>query len=95
MGTQTDLNRSSLGVFVLFSFEKIRHVRQKKPQSKCPNIKDSEILMVDDSMDRDLKPAKQLGLRTALALYGRITEEEGTPDYELADIKDLSKIAQA
>ena len=68
-------------------------IKQLKKES--PNIKDSEILMVGDSMERDLTPAKQLGLRTALALYGRITEEEGNPDYEQADIQDLSKIAQA
>ena len=59
-------------------------IKQLKKES--PNIKDSEILMVGDSMESDLTPAKQLGLRTALALYGRITEEEGNPDYEEADI---------
>jgi putative hydrolase of the HAD superfamily len=66
----------------------------KQLKKEIPGIHESEILMVGDSMNRDLTPAKQLGLKTALALYGRVTGEDGEPDYELADIRDLSKITQ-
>ncbi len=56
---------------------------------EVPGIANSEILMVGDSIERDLVPAKKLGLQTALSKYGQITEETGTADYELTDIKDL------
>ena len=39
------------------------------------NIKNSEILMVGDSINRDLKPAVKLGLKTAVAKYGQISKE--------------------
>ena len=56
------------------------------------NIQPQEIIMVGDSMERDLVPAKKLGLRTALSKYGQKTAEAGTPDYELTDIEDLMGI---
>lgn len=43
--------------------------------------------MVGDSMERDLVPAKKLGLKTALSKYGQKIAEPGAPDYELTDIK--------
>lgn len=57
-----------------------------------PDIANSEILMVGDSMMRDLEPAKKMGLKTALSKYGQTMNETGTPDYELADFKDLINI---
>ena len=56
---------------------------------EVPSIVNSEILMVGDSIERDLMPAKKLGLQTALSKYGQTTEETWTADYELTDIKDL------
>jgi len=61
-----------------------------KLRREVPGILNSEILMVGDSMERDLNPAKKLGLQTALAKYGQRTEETGTADYELIEIKDLT-----
>lgn len=58
-------------------------------KKEAPHIVNSEILMVGDSIERDLMPAKKLGLQTALSKYGQRTEETGTADYELTDIKDL------
>jgi len=52
----------------------------------------SEIIMVGDSIKRDLIPAKLLGLKTAIAKYGQTEAEEGIVDYELETIDDLVKI---
>ena len=57
-----------------------------------PDITNSEILMVGDSIERDLNPATKLGLKTAIAKYGQLAEEKGTVDYELNTIDDLTKI---
>ncbi|MBK5133612.1 HAD hydrolase-like protein [Candidatus Bathyarchaeota archaeon] len=59
---------------------------------EIPDIKNSEILMMGDSINRDLKPAVKLGLRTAVAKNGQISKENGTVDYELENINDLIKI---
>ncbi len=49
-----------------------------------------EILFVGDNPERDIKGAKQLGMKTALAKYGQIFKSKGIEsDYELNDIKDL------
>ena len=40
-------------------------------RKECPEITNSEVLMVGDSIDRDIVPAKELGLKTALAKYGQ------------------------
>lgn len=65
----------------------------KKLDEEFPNLPNSEVLMVGDSMARDVNPAKQLGLRTALAKYGQqLQEETGTPDYVLNEFSDILKI---
>jgi FMN phosphatase YigB (HAD superfamily) len=64
----------------------------KKLKREIPDIGATEILMVGDSIERDLNPAKKLGLRTALAKYGQTEEEEGKVDYELKAIHDLMEI---
>jgi putative hydrolase of the HAD superfamily len=61
-------------------------------RKELPSIVNSEILMVGDSTERDVIPAKQLGLRTAWARYGQKTSSPSTADYELEDIKDLASI---
>ena len=57
-----------------------------------PDLESSEILMVGDSMRRDLIPAKKLGLRTALSKYGQKENETEAPNYELNNFEDLQKI---
>jgi putative hydrolase of the HAD superfamily len=61
-------------------------------REEMSDIANSEILMVGDSMIRDLDPAKKMWLKTALSKYGQRKGELGTPDYELADFKDLINI---
>ena len=81
-----DTNKSKhTGLPLLLALEMLR--------KECPDIANSEILMVGDSIARDIVPAKQLGLKTALAKYGqRVAEESGIADYELTDIKDLVNV---
>ena len=58
-------------------------------------VANSEVLMVGDSVERDLLPAKSLGLKTALSRYGQVQKEtvtNGIVDYELADFCDLLRI---
>jgi len=61
-------------------------------KKELPDILNSEILMVGDSIVRDLDPARKLGLVTALAKYGQREKENGETDYQLASIQDLTKI---
>ena len=84
-----DTNKSKhTGLPLLLALEMLR--------KECPDIANSEILMVGDSIARDIVPAKELGLRTALAKYGqRVAEGSGIADYELTDIKDLVNVLVA
>jgi len=66
----------------------------EKLKEKMPDIDNDEVLMVGDSLRRDLHPAKKLGLNTALAKYGQNVEEKGKADYELMDIIDVLAIIQ-
>jgi putative hydrolase of the HAD superfamily len=62
-------------------------------QREVPGLANSEILMVGDSIERDMEPAKKLGLKTALAKYGQT--DKGTSesiDHELHVISDLLAI---
>jgi putative hydrolase of the HAD superfamily len=61
-------------------------------RKEFPDLENSEVLMVGDSMERDIVPAKQLGLKAALSKYGQQTVETGNPDFELAEFKDLLRI---
>jgi putative hydrolase of the HAD superfamily len=64
-----------------------------KLRKEVPDLVNSEILMVGDSIERDMEPAKKLGLRTALAKYGDTgTCESDSVDYELKTISDLLNI---
>jgi FMN phosphatase YigB (HAD superfamily) len=64
-----------------------------KLKTELPDLVNSEILMVGDSVQRDMEPAKKLGLKTALSKYGQIGEETNNlADYELCAISDLLKI---
>jgi len=77
-----DTNKSKhTGLPLLFALEMLR--------KECPDIANSEILMVGDSTEKDIMPAKELGLRTALAKYGKKTPVKGFADYQLLDFKEL------
>jgi FMN phosphatase YigB (HAD superfamily) len=64
-----------------------------KLRKEFPDLVNSEILMVGDSVQRDIEPAKKLGLRTAISKYGQIEEAKSNSiDYELNAVTDLLKI---
>lgn len=58
-------------------------------KKEVPDISSGEVLMVGDSTQRDIVPAKQLGMITALSRYGQKVAEIGNPDFELESIDDL------
>ncbi len=64
-------------------------------RKECPNIENSEILMVGDSIEKDIVPAKDLGLRTALAKYGQKTPESGFADYQLVNFIEIIDIVES
>jgi putative hydrolase of the HAD superfamily len=62
-------------------------------RKELPNLTEEQILMVGDSIDRDIIPARKLGLRTVLSKYGQNkVEPDANPDYELTNFKELIKI---
>jgi putative hydrolase of the HAD superfamily len=64
-----------------------------KLRKEFPDFYNSEVLMVGDSIKRDVKPAKTLGLKTALAKYGQTGADiSSSIDYELKEISDVLKI---
>ncbi len=83
---------------------------EKKPHSlpfkealKILNLKPEDVLMVGDSIERDIAGAKKVGMKTALAKYGIVKEkivgvEEKTkekmikPDYILNKFEDILEI---
>lgn len=66
----------------------------EKLKEMMPEIETDQILMVGDSIDHDIHPAKKLGLNTAIAKYGHKEYEKGDADYELTDIRDVLSIVQ-
>ncbi|OPY42738.1 MAG: putative HAD-hydrolase [Methanoregulaceae archaeon PtaU1.Bin222] len=55
----------------------------------------SEVLMVGDSLRRDIGPAKKIGMLTAYAGYGDrnfLEDREETADVTLADIRDVLRV---
>ena len=62
-------------------------------RKELPDLLEEQILMVGDSIDRDIVPARKCGLRTVLSKYGQKKVALGIePDFELADFKDLIEI---
>ena len=84
VGYEDTNNVKSTGLPLLLALKMLR--------KELPGIVNSEILMVGDSIERDIMPAKELGLKTALCKYGQQTVTSGTPDYELSDIKVLPTV---
>jgi putative hydrolase of the HAD superfamily len=62
-------------------------------RKELPDLLKEQILMVGDSVDRDIIPAKKFGLRTALSKYGQKKAVlDVKPDYELTEFRDLIEI---
>ena len=55
-------------------------------------LKPSEVIFVGDNPGRDIKGAKELGMKTCLAKYGQEFKGEDKADYELEKFDDLLKI---
>lgn len=82
-----DTNKSKhTGLPLLLALEMLR--------KECPDIANSEILMVGDSIEKDIVPAKEFGLKTALAKYGQKTPEVGCADYQLLNFKEILNIVE-
>lgn len=85
VGFEDTGNGKHTGLPLMLALDKLR--------KEIPTLKNSEILMVGDSIERDMKPAKKLGLKTALAKYGHIgIFESESVDHELRTIGDLLNI---
>lgn len=75
---------------------------EKKPSKKPFNmvikklkLKPEEILFVGESPERDIKGAKSVGMKTALALYGmdyRTKPKKMNSDYIIRDVKEVLKL---
>lgn len=56
-------------------------------------VKPSEVLMIGDNLERDIRGAKALGIKTAFAKYGNIRKVNknlhSKSDFELSKIEDL------
>jgi len=81
---------------VVVAFE---DTNKKKPEKlpfeniiKQLQLKAEEILMVGDSIERDIVGAKALGMKTALASYGTSKKEKNEADYVINDIFELLDI---
>lgn len=69
----------------------------KKKPSQLPfrtairklRMKPEEIMMVGDSIKRDVDGAKRLGMRTAFAKYGQVWKEKGKPDFVIYDFSEI------
>ena len=64
-------------------------------RKECSDIANSEILMVGDSTERDIVPAKELGLKTALAKYGQKTPDTRSADYQLLNFKEIIDVVES
>jgi putative hydrolase of the HAD superfamily len=54
-------------------------------------LKPEEIMMIGDSIEKDILPAKKLGIKTVLARYGEYEKKDGKADFEIYDISELTK----
>jgi len=57
-------------------------------------LKPEHVLVVGDSGSRDVAPARALGMKSAMAMYGREKPPSVRADYELHSIRDLLKICK-
>jgi putative hydrolase of the HAD superfamily len=52
-------------------------------------LRPAEVMMIGDSLDRDIGPAQKMGMKTALAKYGQTEDGYGNPDYAIDGIEEL------
>jgi len=59
-------------------------------------VKPENVMMIGDSISRDVLGAKKLGMIAVLAKYGQIFKEtkKGKPDFEINDIKQILEIVK-
>ncbi len=55
-------------------------------------LKPEEVILVGDSIERDIKPAKKLGIKTVLAKYGQERKEKGKADFKIGKIEELIEL---
>jgi len=54
-------------------------------------LKPGEIMMIGDSIKRDVLTAKRIGMITVLAKYSQVEKEKGKADFEINDINEILK----
>ncbi len=57
-------------------------------------LRPGEILFVGDNPLRDIRGAKSVGMKTALAKYGQVMKGEAKPDFVLKKASDLVKVVE-
>lgn len=85
---------------IVVSFDETRkHKPRLLPFKKAVSMlgfKPKQVLMVGDSVERDVAGAKRVGMRTALAVYGEFKKQDAKPkpepDFVLKKFSDLLKI---
>ncbi|MBN1923457.1 MAG: TIGR02253 family HAD-type hydrolase [Nanoarchaeota archaeon] len=78
--------------FVITFDDTLKRKPHRLPFKKAINqlkLKPEQILFVGDNPNRDMKGAKKMGMKTALAKYGQFLEGDESSDAVLEDIKDL------
>jgi putative hydrolase of the HAD superfamily len=84
VGLKDSRRRKETGLPFMFALRKLRE--------KHGDIGVPEVLVVGDSVVRDILPAQKLGFKTALAKYGQVDNKSVNADYELLDFSDLAGI---
>jgi phosphoglycolate phosphatase-like HAD superfamily hydrolase len=59
---------------------------------QVPSLTNGETLVVGDSIERDVVPAANLGLQTAVCTYGQACVEVGDADFRLNSFRDLLRV---
>jgi len=70
------------------------HPRPFRTVLRKLKVKPEEVVMIGDNLLRDVKGAKNLGMKTILASYGNVNVKKSNikPDMEIDSIKDLPRI---
>ena len=55
-------------------------------------LRPDQIAMVGDMIEKDIEPARKLGMVTVLAKYGQITPRKSKADFEIRKFRELLKI---
>jgi len=59
---------------------------------KALKLKPSQVLHVGDSISRDIKGAKAVGMKTCFAKYGSLSKRKSGADFEIEGIGELLKV---